>query len=122
MVTLADGDTPAAGRGRGPQDFGPPSSVVEAGVFQHPCEGEAVLKLTNVKIPYFNAPIYLENITQVTLPSSSQGGSMPLLPCVRQLCACICSLLLGTPHLSPSAAQTFHSTRASPVDNADSMT
>jgi hypothetical protein len=56
-----------SGRGRGPQDFGPPSSVVEAGVFQHPCEGEAVLKLTNVKIPYFNAPIYLENITQVSL-------------------------------------------------------
>jgi hypothetical protein len=36
-----------SGRGRGPQDFGP--------------------KLTNVKIPYFNAPIYLENITQVSL-------------------------------------------------------
>ena len=39
--------------------------MVEAGVFQHPCEGEAVIKLTNEKIPYFNAPIYLENITQV---------------------------------------------------------
>ncbi len=57
-----------AGGGRGWQDFGPPSSVVEAGVFQHPCEGEAVLKLTNAKIPYFNAPIYLENITQVIAP------------------------------------------------------
>ena len=31
----------------------------------HPCEGEAVTKLTNEKIPYFNAPIYLENKTQV---------------------------------------------------------
>ena len=56
-----------AGRGGGRGDYGPPSSVVEAGIFQHPCEGEAVCKLTNEKIPYFNAPIYLENITQVRL-------------------------------------------------------
>lgn len=55
----------SAGRGGGRGDYGPPSSVVEAGIFQHPCEGEAVCKLTNEKIPYFNAPIYLENITQV---------------------------------------------------------
>lgn len=34
-------------------------------MFQHACEGEAVIKLTNSKIPYFNAPMYLENITQV---------------------------------------------------------
>ena len=33
------------GRGRG--DFGPPASVVEVGVFKHPCEGELVCKLTN---------------------------------------------------------------------------
>jgi rRNA processing protein Gar1 len=39
--------------------------VVEAGVFEHPCEGEAVCKLTNTMIPYFNAPIFLENKTQV---------------------------------------------------------
>ncbi len=40
-------------------------------MFQHPCEGEAVLKLTNTKIPYFNAPIYLENITQVIADHAS---------------------------------------------------
>ncbi len=40
-----------------------------AGIFQHPCEGEAVCKLTNEKVPYFNAPIYLENITQVRCSS-----------------------------------------------------
>ena len=34
-------------------------------MFQHACEGEAVTKLTHEKIPYFNAPIYLENKTQV---------------------------------------------------------
>lgn len=33
--------------------------------YLHACEGESVVKLTNVKIPYFNAPIYLENKTQI---------------------------------------------------------
>ena len=32
------------------QDQGPPEEVVEAGVFVHPCEGEAVCKLTNEKV------------------------------------------------------------------------
>lgn len=31
----------------------------------HACEGDAVTKLTNEKIPYFNAPIYLQNMTQI---------------------------------------------------------
>jgi H/ACA ribonucleoprotein complex subunit 1 len=39
--------------------------VAEVAVFQHACEGEAVTKLTHEKIPYFNAPIYLENKTQI---------------------------------------------------------
>lgn len=52
------------GRG-GYQDYGPPEAVVEAGAFAHACEGEAVIKLTNEKIPYFNAPIFLENKTQI---------------------------------------------------------
>ena len=41
------------GRGRGRdsyQDYGPPAEVVEAGVFQHPCEGEMVCKLSNEKV------------------------------------------------------------------------
>ncbi|CAL5432060.1 unnamed protein product [Camellia sinensis] len=33
--------------------------------FLHACEGDAVTKLTNEKIPYFNAPIYLQNKTQI---------------------------------------------------------
>jgi len=37
----------------------------EISTFVHACEGEAVTKLTNEKIPYFNAPIYLENKTQI---------------------------------------------------------
>lgn len=32
--------------GRGGYDEGPPAQVVEAGIFEHPCEGEAVCKMT----------------------------------------------------------------------------
>lgn len=62
------------GRGGGRQSFGggyggyqqgPPDQVVEMGEFMHACEGEMVCKSTNPKIPYFNAPIYLENKTQI---------------------------------------------------------
>jgi len=53
------------GGGGGYRDEGPPEEVVEVAVFQHACEGEAVTKLTHEKIPYFNAPIYLENKTQI---------------------------------------------------------
>lgn len=31
------------------------------GKFLHECEGEIVCESINPKIPYFNAPIYLEN-------------------------------------------------------------
>jgi rRNA processing protein Gar1 len=31
------------------------------GTFLHACEGEIVCESVNTKIPYFNAPIYLEN-------------------------------------------------------------
>ncbi|KAI3640788.1 hypothetical protein MIR68_001666 [Amoeboaphelidium protococcarum] len=57
------------GRGgqRGNQSFqtGPPDQVFEMGTFAHATEGEMVCKSTNVKIPYFNAPIYLQNKTQI---------------------------------------------------------
>ncbi|KAJ0430715.1 putative H/ACA ribonucleoprotein complex, subunit Gar1/Naf1 [Helianthus annuus] len=33
--------------------------------FVHACEEDAVTQLTNEKIPYFNAPIYLPNKTQI---------------------------------------------------------
>lgn len=38
------------GGGYGGYDQGPPETVVEAGTFMHPCEGEAVCKLTNEKV------------------------------------------------------------------------
>jgi len=33
----------------------------EMGTVMHACEGEMVCESINPKIPYFNAPIYLEN-------------------------------------------------------------
>ncbi|KAK7336252.1 hypothetical protein VNO77_16788 [Canavalia gladiata] len=54
------------GRGGGGfRDEGPPSEVVEVSTFMHACEGDAVTKLTNEKVPFFNAPIYLQNMTQI---------------------------------------------------------
>merc|ERR1719272_2145801 len=53
------------GKGKGGYDEGPPDSVVEAGTFMHDCEGDMVIKSTLDKIPYFNAPIYLENIEKI---------------------------------------------------------
>lgn len=48
------------GRG-GFQSYGPPDTVLEMGKFMHPCEGDIVCESINPKIPYFNAPIFLEN-------------------------------------------------------------
>lgn len=50
---------------RKPIEEGPPDRVIEVGEFLHSCEGDLVIKMTNEKIPYFNAPIYLENKTQI---------------------------------------------------------
>ncbi|KAI9270620.1 Gar1/Naf1 RNA binding region-domain-containing protein [Phascolomyces articulosus] len=58
------------GRGGGRGGFhgapqGPPDEVVAMGQFMHACEGEMVCKSINTKIPYFNAPIFLENKAQI---------------------------------------------------------
>ncbi|EOA31493.1 hypothetical protein CARUB_v10014679mg [Capsella rubella] len=53
------------GRFGGQSNEGPPAEVVEVATFVHACEGDAVTKLSHEKIPYFNAPIYLENKTQI---------------------------------------------------------
>ena len=37
----------------------------ELGSFLHPCEGDLVCKGSNEKVPYFNAPLYLENKSQI---------------------------------------------------------
>ncbi|CCE92482.1 H/ACA snoRNP pseudouridylase subunit GAR1 TDEL_0E02390 [Torulaspora delbrueckii] len=53
----------ARGGARMPQ--GPPDTVLEMGSFMQPCEGDIVCRSINTKIPYFNAPIYLENKSQI---------------------------------------------------------
>ncbi|KAK4611525.1 H/ACA ribonucleoprotein complex subunit GAR1 [Fulvia fulva] len=53
------------GRGGFQQPYGPPDQVYEMGQFMHATEGEMVCESVNVKIPYFNAPIYLENKTPI---------------------------------------------------------
>ncbi|KAA0709530.1 H/ACA ribonucleoprotein complex subunit 1 [Triplophysa tibetana] len=59
------------GGGRGgfnrQQDYGPPEYVVAVGEFMHPCEDDIVCKCVTEenKVPYFNAPVYLENKEQI---------------------------------------------------------
>ncbi|CAI5756952.1 unnamed protein product [Candida verbasci] len=53
------------GRTGPPIQQGPPETVLEMGSFMQACEGDIVCRSINVKIPYFNAPIYLENKTQI---------------------------------------------------------
>ncbi|KAJ2650671.1 H/ACA snoRNP pseudouridylase subunit [Coemansia sp. RSA 1250] len=45
--------------------LGPPDTVQEMGAYMHSCEGEMVCRSTSDKVPFFNAPIYLENKTQI---------------------------------------------------------
>ncbi|KAJ4348182.1 H/ACA snoRNP pseudouridylase subunit [Didymosphaeria variabile] len=59
------GFTPRGGRGGFQPSFGPPDTVYAMGEFMHDVEGEMMCTSTNEKIPYFNAPIYLENKTPV---------------------------------------------------------
>ena len=40
-------------------------SILELGQYLHNCEGDLVCKGTNDKVPYFNAPLYLENKSQI---------------------------------------------------------
>merc|ERR1711977_496109 len=51
--------------GFGQRHNGPPDAVLEMGSYLHACEGEIVCESINTKIPYFNAPIYLQNKTQI---------------------------------------------------------
>ena len=51
--------------GRGGFDMGPPERVVPMGNFAHACQEDLVVKSSISDVPYFNAPIYLENKQQV---------------------------------------------------------
>ena len=45
--------------------MGPPETVDKIGFMSHTCQDDLVLKVTQTDVPYFNAPIYLENKQQV---------------------------------------------------------
>lgn len=46
-------------------DQGPPAEMTPLGHFLHATEGDMLCVSTNPKIPYFNAPVFLENKTQI---------------------------------------------------------
>ena len=52
--------------GRGGFDQGPPERVIDLGKMSHTCQDDLVVKVTQKDVPYFNAPIYLENKQQVS--------------------------------------------------------
>ena len=79
--------------------------VTEVSTFVHACEGDAVTKLTNEKVPYFNAPIYLQNKTQIGKvdeifgpinESVSASVSLSLLDRGKTL---TCFVVLGDDHI-----------------------
>ncbi|KAJ6634884.1 putative H/ACA ribonucleoprotein complex subunit 1 [Pseudolycoriella hygida] len=53
--------------GGGGRGFGgrPPERVIPLGQFEYPCEGDLVCKVQIEDVPYFNAPIFLENKEQI---------------------------------------------------------
>ncbi|KAF5290270.1 hypothetical protein FQR65_LT11603 [Abscondita terminalis] len=60
------------GRGGGRNSFGgknfdqgPPSQVIPLGYYDYPCQDELVCKVEIEDVPFFNAPIYLENMEQI---------------------------------------------------------
>ncbi|XP_026464053.1 probable H/ACA ribonucleoprotein complex subunit 1 [Ctenocephalides felis] len=53
------------GGGRGWQDQGPPERVIPLGTFKYTAQDDLVCKVEIEDVPYFNAPIYLENKEQI---------------------------------------------------------
>ncbi|XP_022217463.1 probable H/ACA ribonucleoprotein complex subunit 1 [Drosophila obscura] len=53
------------GGGRGAFDNGPPERVIPIGNFAYTCQNDLICKVSIEDVPYFNAPIFLENKEQV---------------------------------------------------------
>ncbi|XP_017016736.1 H/ACA ribonucleoprotein complex subunit 1 [Drosophila kikkawai] len=51
--------------GRGTFDNGPPDRVIPLGNFVYSCQNDLVCKVGIQDVPYFNAPIFLENKEQI---------------------------------------------------------
>lgn len=63
FIILGGGGGGRFGGNRG--DQGPPARVIPFGHFEYPCQDDLVLKAEIEDVPYFNAPIYLENKSQI---------------------------------------------------------
>lgn len=46
-------------------DTGPPEKVIALGYFDYACQEDLVCKVTIQDVPFFNAPIFLENKEQI---------------------------------------------------------
>ena len=46
-------------------ETGPPDRVIPLGHFDYVCQDEVICKVDIADVPYFNAPIYLENKEQI---------------------------------------------------------
>ncbi|ROT65975.1 putative H/ACA ribonucleoprotein complex subunit 1 [Penaeus vannamei] len=53
------------GGGFGGRDQGPPERVLEYALFTHTAQEDLVCKVTHKDVPYFNAPIFLQNKEQI---------------------------------------------------------
>jgi H/ACA ribonucleoprotein complex subunit 1 len=62
----------------------------EVSAFLHACEGDAVTRLTNEKIPFFNAPIYLQNKTQIGKVDEIFGPINESVSSIVCLCIACC--------------------------------
>ena len=71
----------------------------EVGFMMHTCEDDLVCKaVMEEKVPYFNAPIYLENKQQIGKVDEIFGPirdyvSLYLLPYKKRVCVCACVYL-----------------------------
>ena len=100
-------------------------SVVELGYFLHPCEDDLVVKCTNEKIPYFNAPLYFENKQQIGKVDEIFGPINDFVSFVRLVnaflyecyillyCGTMCILQYVLPVFMKSL---FHGTGSVPMD------
>lgn len=77
------------GGGGGPRNFnrsfdqGPPERVIPLGFFLYTCQDDLVCKVDITDVPFFNAPIYLENKQQIGKIDEIFGGVQDFFVSVR---------------------------------------
>ena len=77
----------------------------ELGSFLHPCEGDLVCKGSNEKVPYFNAPLYLENKSQIgkvdDIFGPMQNYVSSMATCIVEVYGPMNSRVVGIPWYTP---------------------